>query len=197
MRHLTLREGKHLMKRLLLAALCGAVILFFWGFLWFGLLPGAKLTTQSMPEGAQEAITAMTAANLPSGTYLYPPSSDATPEAIAQTQAAFAKGPVVRVHYRQEGATFMDPKVMLTGFAHFLAAAFIISWLANLLGITDRSWRDRLLFVAGIGFLIGFVGRFSEPIWYFAPWPFFLYYAAFDLTGWTLAGLAMASINRR
>ncbi|MFY8095506.1 MAG: hypothetical protein ACOVN0_18665 [Niveispirillum sp.] len=183
-------------KRLGLAAMAGAFILFFWGFFWFGISPMAKQTLQPLPEGAQPGISAMAASGLSSGTYISPAYDDSTPEIAAKTIADYAAGPVVMIHYRNSGIGFMDPVVMLTGLIHFFVSALIVGWLSVMSGAPLPTFRARWLVVAVSGILIGFAGRFSQPIWYQMPWDFFLYYAAFDVTGWALAGLAMARILR-
>lgn len=183
-----------MVKRLGLAALAAAFILFFWGFFWFGLSPMARQVLQSLPEAAQPGIAAFVAAGLPSGTYMSPAYDDSTPEATARTAAAYAAGPVAVIHYRNAGADFMDPAVMGAGLLHFFVAALIVGWLSVISGAPLPTFRARWLVVAVSGILIGFAGRFSEPIWYSTPWGFFLYYAAFDASGWSLAGLAMARI---
>ena len=183
-----------MVKRLGLAALAAAFILFFWGWFWFGLSPLARQALQSLPESAQPSVAALAASGLPTGTYIAPAYDDSTPEAIAQATAAYAAGPVAVIHYRNGGVSFMDPVVMLTGLAHFFVTALLIGWLSVISGTPLPSFRARWLVVAVSGILIGFGGRFSEPIWYSMPWGFFLYYAAFDISGWSLAGLAMARI---
>lgn len=181
-------------KRLGLAALAAAFILFFWGFFWFGISSMARQVLPSLPETARPVIAAMAASGLPSGSYMYPAYDDSTPEMTARTIADYAAGPVAMIHYRSQGAGFMDPVVMLTGFVHFFISALIVGWLSVISGAPLPSFRARWLVVAVSGILIGFAGRFSEPIWYSLPWGFFLYYAAFDASGWSLAGLAMARI---
>lgn len=183
-------------KRMGLAALAAALILFFWGFFWFGISPLAKQSLQSLPSSAQPGIALFAATGLASGTYMSPSYDDSTPEIAAQTVAAYAAGPVAMIHYRQTGVGFMDPAVMGVGFLHFFVSALLVGWLATRGGAPLPDFRRRWAFVAGAGLLIGFAGRFSEPIWYQLPWSFFVYYAAFDVTGWALAGLAMARILR-
>lgn len=183
-------------KRLGLAALAAAFILFFWGFFWFGISPLAKQALPSLPDSAQPGIAALAASGLPSGTYMYPAYDDSTPEITAKTIADYAAGPVAMIHFRAQGVGFMDPMVMLTGLVHFLISALLVGWLSMRGGGPADSFIARWSFVFGAGLLIGFAGRLSQPIWYQMPWDFFLYYAAFDVTGWALAGLAMARILR-
>ncbi len=183
-------------KRMALAALAAAFILFFWGFFWFGVSPLAKQVLQSLPETAQPGVAAFAAGDLPSGTYMSPAYDDSTPEMTNRTVAAYAAGPVAMIHYRKSGVGFMDPAVMGIGFLHFLLSAMLVAWLSTRSGAPLPDFRRRWAFVAGAGLLVAFTGRFSQPIWYSMPWDFFLYYAAFDVTGWALAGLAMARILR-
>lgn len=180
-------------KRLAWSALAGGFILFFWGWVWFGMLPMARMVTSILPPAAAEpVVAALKAAALPTGTYHWPAGDDSSEQAFAQSQAAFAAGPVLMLHYRAEGAGFMDPKVMGTGLIHFILSAGLVGWLVARGG--TGSYGARWVSVAGIGLAVGFIARFSEPIWFFAPWPHFLYYAAGDVTGWALAGLAMARL---
>ncbi len=181
-------------KRLGLAALAAAFILFFWGFLWFGISPLAKQALPSLPNTAKPGVAAMAASGLPAGTYMFPAYDDSTPEATARTIADYAAGPIAMIHYRDQGVGFMDPAVMGIGFVHFFIAALIVGWLSVMSGGPLPGFGARWQFVAVSGVLIAFAGRFSQPIWYSLPWDFFLYYAAFDVSGWALAGLAMARI---
>lgn len=180
-------------KRLALSAVAGGFILFFWGWIWFGLLPIAKTVMPSLPTAAGEpAVAALKAANLPTGAYLWPVADDSSPEAFAQSTAAYAAGPVILMHYRAEGAAFMDPKVMGVGLIHFILSAALVGWLT--LRGASGSYGARWVTIAGIGLALAFIARLSEPIWFSAPLPYFLYYAGGDLTGWALAGLAMARL---
>jgi hypothetical protein len=185
-----------MIKRLGLAALAAAFILFFWGFFWFGVSPLAKQSLQSLPDAAAPGVAAFKAAGLASGTYMSPAYDDSTPQITAQTIADYAAGPVAMIHYHDGGVAFMDPGVMGMGFVHFFISALLIGWLYLRAGGPLPGFRDRWAFVVGAGLLIAFAGRLSEPIWYQMPWGFFLYYAAFDVTGWALAGMAMARILR-
>lgn len=181
-------------KRLGLAALAAAFILFFWGWFWFGMSPLAKQTLQSLPETAQPGIAAMAASGLASGTYMSPAYDDSTPEITAKTISDYAAGPVVMIHYRSGGSNFFDPMVMLSGLALSFVTALIIGWLSTRSGAPLPTFGARFGFVLGAGALIAVAGRFSVPVWYSMPWDFFLYYAAYDVSGWALAGLAMARI---
>lgn len=180
-------------KRLALSALAGGFILFFWGWIWFGMLPMARSVMPPLPAiSGEAAVAVLKLSGLPTGTYLWPAGDDSSEEAIAKSQAAYRAGPVILMHYRAEGAPFMDPKIMGMGLIHFILSAALVGWLASRTGAGGSG--ARWVSVAGIGLAVGFIARFSEPIWFSAPWPYFLYYAGNDVTGWALAGLAMARL---
>ena len=175
------------MKRILAATTLAAVLLFFWGFLyWAALEPSLGVMRTATDEAALASDLQKHLSE--EGTYFLP-SDDADVDAWTKRHS---EGPLVTVMYRPSGATAMDPAVFAAGFAHMWVAilmmAFLVRWIARYLG----SFKQRWAFVAWIGAIEAVFANLGRPIWYFQPWDYHLLQAFYAFSSWALVGLVLA-----
>jgi len=174
------------MKRLVLGSLLAAVVVFFWGFLYWNVLPFRSSATQAAPD---EPSLAQTLGALPAtGTYELPHlSASESPEAFV---GRLSQGPIALVLLRKEGANASDPAMFINGFLHMLITALLIGLVLRRTGLATFGARFGLVFLAGLAAAI--FANLGEPIWYFQPWDWHLLQFGYDLTAWVLFGLVLA-----
>ena len=105
------------MGRIIFAGFLGALVLFFWGFLSWAVLPFHSQTTHTFPN--EDAVTAaLKSGNAESGAYRIPGlgGNEATKKVEMEKMKA---GPIVWIQYHQEGYGEVDPVYYLKGFLIF------------------------------------------------------------------------------
>jgi hypothetical protein len=179
------------MSRTILAGFLGALVLFFWGFLSWTVLPFHSQTTHALPN-EDVVASALKAGNAESGTYRIPGigNSEATKKVEMEKMKV---GPIAWIHYRQEGYGEMDMMYLLKGFLLlFISATIAASLLGKLSWSLASKYGARVRFIMMLGFFLAIAGRLGD-------WAFLGYSTAFslnlvadDVIGWTLAGLVIA-----
>jgi hypothetical protein len=184
--------------RVIAAAALSAVLMFFWGFVYWG--PVLNMTTRLMdtlPEDTElDVVAPLRASNTPDGMYVYPgPLADMNDEAAKQAwEKKLAEGPVFHMAFHQAGVSPMDPVMFAKGLAH----SFVISLLSAVLlatvvhGLPTYASRvGVLLLVAVIAAIWTNVG---SAIWWFHPVDYAAGQIAYELGGGLLMALATAAI---
>lgn len=179
------------MQRLALGSLLAAVVMFLWGFLFWG----AGLGAASMQHGLDnDAIRAAIAAHVPAtGTYFVPDMEHRDTEAFLRLHK---EGPVTMMFVRKEGADAMSPSVFALGFLHMFVSTLLMAYLVRMALPALGSFGARLCFVTMAGFVGSFWGHVADPIWFFHPWTFHLWTMGYDIVAWTLAGAVLAKFAR-
>ena len=175
------------MKRILAATTLAAVLLFFWGFVYWTVLEPAVGVIQVAPN--ETALAQDLAEHLKDeGTYFVPTDTSDMDDWAARHEA----GPIATIMFRPQGAQPMAPSVLGFGFVHMwisiLLMAFLVRWIARYLG----SFRERFLFVTWIGLIEAVFANLGRPIWYFQPWDYHIMQAVYGLTSWALVGAVLA-----
>ena len=112
------------MKRLLLGAFAGAIVLMIWGFLYWTVNPWAKSMLRPI-DNEDRVIEALSNAIPETGVYFMPLEgmhSKATQESFLEKHRS---GPLIRVIFTKEGADPMAPAVYIMGFIHFFLSALL------------------------------------------------------------------------
>jgi hypothetical protein len=185
-------QGDIMTKRIVLAALAGAVIFWFFGYVWFAATPLGAMTVQPLPAAAQPAVESLKGSGLASGTYFTPHWADPAvtdPEKVAE---AMRNGPLVMVHYSAGGTDPFAP--MLNGLVHFFVSALLLGLLVSRAGDSLQGFTARWGFIALFGVAAAFYVRLGPAIWYGLPLEGFIWYGVYDVLGWIIAGAAMARI---
>jgi hypothetical protein len=176
------------MLRWVLGAVGAAVVMFLWGFVYWGLLPFGAASIHSLPN--EDAVrAALRAGNLPTGVY-YLPKMGTDPAAEAHS----LEGPIVKLYYRAEGGPPMSPARMGLGWLHGLVAALLAGYLlATVTGVMNTFPR-RLAFVFALGLFGSFTMVLGDAIWWHHPLGFQLTQFGYHAVNWLLAGLVLAAV---
>jgi hypothetical protein len=187
-------------KQLALGSILGAIVLFFWSFIAWEVIPwpGEPLRAFTNAEGMEQAIKA----NVPvSGNYLIPNKVKRTPgmtdeqykKAWDDAIEKMTQGPMMFAAIRLEPMPSMT-RYMGIGFLTNLIVALLASFL--LAQTTGLSYKDRVLFITLIGVMIFIGGHADEWNW----WSFSNAYMCMQMgaivIGWLLASFVIAKFVR-
>ena len=177
------------MKKAILASLLAAVVLFLWGYLFWGVLQPVSAVIDQVPD--EDALGATLKEHLPSaGTYMMPMAMD-DPDMDAWTRR-HESGPLVTIMFQPDGKPAMDPKVFLLGFGQgwlsLLLLALLLRWISRSLG----SFGQRFGFLLWIGVIDVVWSNLGRPIWFFQPWDYHLLQATYTLSAWVICGAILA-----
>jgi hypothetical protein len=131
------------------------------------------------------------------GVYFIPfPATDTSTEAQrAEIEKRHRAGPLVRIFYTAGGGELpASPQMLIRGFLHNLGIALLLALILAAAAPALPTYTQRL----GVVFLVGAVAAvwlgLNEAIWFYHPWKFELYQAAYVLVGGLLMGVVMAAI---
>ena len=180
------------MKRILIGSVLAAVVLFLWGFVFWGLSGVSNAVMGPVPDEA--ALSQKLSEALPrSGVYLLPyPPAQPTEEFMKRHRA----GPLAQIFYRREGADPMGGGVFAAGFLHMFVSVLVMAIALNLVRPATSSYgaRVKLVLVAGLAGAI--YSNLGKPIWWHQSWEYHLLGFVYDFTSWVLAGLVLARFVR-
>jgi hypothetical protein len=172
------------MKQLVLGSLLAAVVLFFWGFVFWGLLPNPGFQEPANEEAVWQSLDE----NLPeTGAYYIP-----DPEGDSESVARHESGPTAFLFVRNQGSPVMSVSMMAFGFVHMFITALLIGLLLRQASPRLPTYGKRVLFVVLVGAVATFWFDIAWPVWWGTPWTFFLWMAVYDVVAWTLAGVVLA-----
>ena len=160
--------------------------MFFWGFLYWGVL---SLPYQSLGQVQDDSATALALGQLfpKTGAYLLPSPT------VGEAKAAelMKRGPIAQVFIVKEGMSPMEPAVLTKGFVHMLVIAALLTTLLRGLAKAFETWRCRVMFCASLGLLVA-ICDLGDSIWWHHPWGWSFAVAIYDLLMFTIAGLVIA-----
>jgi hypothetical protein len=176
------------MKRVILGSVVGAVLMFFWGFFYWGL---SSFPYQVMaPAPNQEALAKTINDALPaSGVYLLPHPKVGSPE---QSQALMKAGPLMQINIEKQGVDPMDPSVFGFGFLHMLLSTFLMALVLRMAAPARAGFGARFQIAALAGLAAACYSNLGKPIWWHQTWGYHVLNFGFDLGSWLLAALALA-----
>lgn len=185
------------MVRVLVSTVVAAVILFFWGFLAWSVLPMHKTSGGAFEDEAAVAEVLNANAQV-SGVYMlpYPPDEGADEAAKDAWEEAHKAGPRALVAVNLSGSDPMAPTVFLIGLATNIVTGLVLSvllvWARNIPG----GYLARVVLIVGIGFVVGLEADLKYWNWLYVPWDWSIMNVLDHVIGFGAAGLAMAAIIR-
>ena len=189
------------MKKLLLASLAGAFVLFVWGFLAWAVLPLHKSSFR--PVTNEDAIVAALKSSIAAeGLYYFPAMPQETANTPADQRAAMMEtwmnkqkaGPVGMIVYHPQGMDPMMAGQFIWGFVIFLVGAYIAAWFLSRSTAAASSYISRVAYCGMLGVFISFGYHIPNMNWMFMPMDHTTAMVADVVIGWLLAGLAIAAI---
>ncbi len=174
------------MKGLLLGALVSALLVFIWGFLFWGVLPTADSALRPVPD--ERAMRATLKAELPeTGVYMLPYSDNPSD---TEFQTLHTQGPIATIYLRKEGSEPMAPGTLMLGYLHEVAVLFIMGLMLKVTGLPGYGARVTVVFLAGLAGSL--FAQLAGPIWWLHPWDMALVNLVYESIAWLLGGLALA-----
>lgn len=177
------------MKRTIIGIVIASIVLYVWGFLWWGL--GAyprKIWQQPVDQSA--ARSALRQHFPENGPYFIPAWTDDTSAA----ESAYLEGPVAFVHMLHvDGRPMVDAGIMIRGFINNVLAIVLIALLLRKAAPALPSWGRRARFVALVGLAATVLTEIGDAVWWEIDWNWKLYQAAYFMGFWMIAGLILAA----
>jgi hypothetical protein len=187
-------------KRIIFAALVSAVLMFLWGFVYWGPVINAttRLNDTLPAEEELNILAPMRAAQLPTGMYVYPgPLVDMNDaEAKTEWEKKLADGPVFQLAYQQQGTSPMDPAMFAKGLAHNFVVALIAATLLALAAPALGGYSSRVGFLILLTVLGVVWTNPGNVIWWFHTTNHALGHMLYEFVAGLLMALATAAIVR-
>jgi hypothetical protein len=186
--------------RIVAAAFLSAILMFFWGFVYWGpVLNATQRIMAPLPAEVElDLLAPLRAVELPDGMYVRPgPLKDQNDdEAVAQWEAKIKEGPILHMAYHAGGVSPMDPMMMAKGFAH----SFVIALLAGILLATVVHALPGFASRVGVLVLVTLIAALwtnvANVIWWFDTPKYAAGQIIYELVAGVLMALATAAIVR-
>jgi hypothetical protein len=177
------------MKRIILAAIVGGLIVFIWSAVAHMVTPLGTMGLSTFPNEAP--VVDAIRGNVPkSGMYFFPgmdPAQKPTPE----YERKYKSGPTGLLIVTVGGSEMVSPRQLGSELVTNIVGAYIAAILAAMMvGTTLR----RALAIALLAIFASVSLSFSYWIWYNFPPAFVLGEMVTELIGWFLAGLVIARL---
>jgi len=180
------------MKRILIAAITGGLIMFAWGAFSHMVLPLGGAGLESLPN--EDAILASLRSIPEAGTYFFPGTDmgkDMTSEQQTAWEAKYRSGPVGLLVYRPAGGDVLSPRRLVNELASNILAAAVAAYLASLIA---GPFGCRVLAMGLLGLIAWLSLSISYWNWYSFDITFICAEGVDQVAGWLLSGLAIAKI---
>ena len=186
--------------RVPLAAAVSAVLMFVWGFVFWGPVLGmtAKLMSPLPAEAELDVVAPLRAAIVPDGMYVYPgPVADLNDEEAKQAwEKKIKEGPVLHMVYHQQGISPMDPMMFAKGLAHSFIMALLAGLLLAMVLPCLPSYGGRVGFLLFVSVIVALWTTVSDVIWWAHPPKYAAGQIAYIVASGLLMALATAAIVR-
>lgn len=183
------------MKKIVLAALAGGLVLFAWGAISHMLTPLGEMGFKNLPDEGP-VLTTLGASIPEAGLYFYPGLD--MKKATAEERAAWAEkiksGPSGLLLYRPSGGEAMSPRQLGSELLSNIFAAWIA---AIVVAMISAPFGRRVLVVGLLGLFAWLSISASHWIWYGFPTAFVAAELIEQVVGWLFAGLVIAKIVPR
>ena len=183
--------------RVVLASIISAVLMFIWGFVFWGMAGMAPRLLEPLP-AELDVTAALRNVQAPSGMYVYPmPPDPSDEEALAECKRKHEEGPLLRMAYRAEGSPPMPPSMFAQGLGYYFAVALLTGCLLALAVAGLPSYGSRLVFVLLLSLVAAIWSNVGDVLWWFHSPRFCLGNMAYTMGAGLVMGLVTAAIVRR
>jgi len=174
------------MSKVILGSLLAAIVMFVFGaVVWMSPYPYKAFSQTADDQAAGQALLQ----NFPeTGNYIVPGMSDDK----AKMESLHTAGPIAFVALQREGGPMMNPKYLGLGFLQYFVAMLFAGSILRRVASALPTYGSRVGLVTLIGLIVAVLGHLSLPVWWKAPWPFFLVVAVYGTVSTLLGGLVLA-----
>jgi hypothetical protein len=151
------------MKKIIIASIVGALILFFWQFFSYGVMNFHKADQAYTPK--EKAIIAfLQEQGLEEGGYVIPNVPEGSTSAEREAYMKNAEGkPWAKIQYHKAMDTGMGMN-MIRGFVSDFAIIYLFCWILG--QVTILNFRKTLLAALAIGFIVFLNSYYINYIWF-------------------------------
>ena len=176
------------MKRMIIGVVVAAVVLYMWGFVYWGFGPYGKMIWKQTQDDA--AAGQVLLEHFPqNGTYFVPGMGNEE----EKREALYDNGPVAFVHMiSASGRPMVDSSIMIQGFVLNLVVILLIAFLLRQVAPALPTYFDRVKFSALAGLTAAVLIDCGDAVWWQIDWPWMLYTGFYHFSAWTLTGLILA-----
>lgn len=183
--------------RVLLAAVLSAVLMFVWGFVFWGVLNLGEQVMKPLP-AELDVLASLRQSSAESGMYVYPmPSEEKDDDAKLIFETKHLEGPILQMAYVAEGGPVMPPERFAQGLGHYFAVALLTGCLLALAARGLPSFGSRVMFVLLLSLIAAVWGNVGDAVWWFHSREYCLANMAYTMGAGLAMALVMASIVRR
>jgi hypothetical protein len=178
------------MKRTIIGVAISAVVLYVWGFLYWGLGPYRTMVWKQAKDKDDGAAGQALLEHFPeNGTYYVPGFGHDQ----ATIEGLFESGPVAFVHMLStDGRPMADPSIMIQGFLLNLVVIVLVAVLLRRVCSALPTYFDRVKFVALVGLTAALLIDVGGAVWWQIDWSWKLYQALYDFSAWLVIGAILA-----
>ena len=182
-------------RRVVLAALASAALMFLWGFVFWGPVINATARLMApLPADAElDAVAPLRRAQVPDGMYVYPgPLAGGSDQAaIDAWTAKIQEGPVFHLAYHQQGVSPMEPMMFIKGLVHNFAIALLSAILLATVVDSLPRYAGRVGFRVLLTLIAAIWTNVGSVIWWFHTPQYCAGQMAYEI----VAGLLMALVT--
>ncbi len=177
------------MIRAIIGVVVTAIVLYAWGFVYWGMGPYAQQIWKSAEDEA--VARKLLREQFPeNGTY-YVPGHDQDPETVKEQ---FEEGPVAFVYVlAADGRPQFDPSIMIQGFINNLVVIILIAGMLAMVSSALPNYFLRVLFAALGGLTCAVLVDIGDIVWWGISWDWKLYKAFYTFSAWLISGIVLAA----
>lgn len=190
------------MKRIILAAIVGGLIVFAWGPISYIVLPFHTMTYNNIPGDDADVVALLEQFEQP-GMYHYPGfphHEDGTPitqEEMDETFERMREGPVIsKMIVHPGGKEPFPPQNFILGFLFNIGAALLLALVIAPMRKAGAPFGAGMLIVFCFALFAVITAIIPDWMWYGYPWLVGTLRSLDVMIAWLLAGLAITAIVR-
>jgi len=183
--------------RVVIAAVLSAIVMFMWGFLYWGVLNVTAKIMEPLPREA-DVLAPLRAAQTPGGMYVYPGPAESGSDDAAQEEWArkVKEGPIVHMSFREQGVDPMAPAMFAKGLAHSFFIALLMGALLAIASPALHGYTRRVGFLVLVSVIAASGTNIAAVIWWFHSLTYCAGQMVYEIVGGLLIALVIAAIVR-
>jgi len=189
------------MKKVLIGGFLGAVIMYVWSFIAWGVIPLHDSTMRNVAN-EDSLIVVMRSTMNAKTIYVFPGKPQPTPEMTAEQKEAtmkaweqkYQRGPTGMIIYDPYGSSPMMPSQLAVGFIICFISAALAGWLLARSTAITSGYLARVMYCGVLGIFVSVVAHLTYWNWMGFPLDYTIAIMVDVIIGWILAGLGIAAV---